>query len=824
VVLDFAKLNSNTSGKQTDPRKLFTTLKRAPRFKRPLDEQADVLDSWYPRRTSRNITLKMNTGAGKTVVGLLCLQSCLNEGVKPAVYVTPDKFLTEQVVREAGDLGIAMTQDPEDADFRAGRAILVINIFKLINGRSVFGVGRKKIPLGVVVVDDAHACLTTASEQFSIRITDESIRDELLSLFKDDLKAQSASGLLDIKAGDPQVVMAVPYWAWQSKQDDVLAILHANRQGPELEWHWPLLDDVIPLCVCAVGGACIEIAPRFLPIDKIPSFTSAERRIYMTATLADDTILVSHFLADAAEVSNPIVPKGGGDLGDRMILAPQEINPNYTTDEIAELIVSIAEDCNVVVIVPSAARAAGYWSKRADQVLNKDTIEEGVAKLRKGHVGLTVLVNKYDGLDLPGEACELLVIDGLPEVHGLIERVEMAAIDGTKPQLLRQIQRIEQGMGRGVRSNDDHCVVLLLGARLSQRMHEAEANALFSPGTRAQVELGRKVAEQIRAKPLSELEEVIDLCLDQDDEWVQASRDAVANAPANSGARVDKTTVLLREAFDAARMKRYDIAAVKAQAAVDSSAGDATQGYLKQQLAEYRNFLDPAAAQEIQISAVALNKRLLKPLIGASYSKLNAPASGQAAAAARFMRKRFLGGNDLVIFTNGLLEDLRWGEENSTRFEAAMRELGSFLGFGSQRPEQDIGKGPDNLWALGELRYLVIECKSGATSAKISKKDTNQLNGSIVWFESTYDDTCKCTPIMVHMRTTFEGAASPDAAIRIMDETGLDRLKNAIRAFATALAANSKYGDPEEVERQMKQHKLDARAIVGLATVKPGKK
>ena len=109
MVLDFAKLNNNTSGKQTDPRKLFTTLKRAPRFKRPLDEQADVLDSWHARRTSKDVTLKMNTGAGKTVVGLLCLQSCLNEGVKPAVYVTPDKFLTEQVVREAGELGIAVT-------------------------------------------------------------------------------------------------------------------------------------------------------------------------------------------------------------------------------------------------------------------------------------------------------------------------------------------------------------------------------------------------------------------------------------------------------------------------------------------------------------------------------------------------------------------------------------------------------------------------------------------------------------------------------------------------------------------------------------------
>ncbi|MDH8426033.1 hypothetical protein QIG80_27555, partial [Klebsiella pneumoniae] len=74
--------------KQTDPRKIFTTLKRDARFKRPLDEQADVLDAWYARRKAKDLTLKMNTGGGKTVVGLLCLQSSLNENIKPAVYIT----------------------------------------------------------------------------------------------------------------------------------------------------------------------------------------------------------------------------------------------------------------------------------------------------------------------------------------------------------------------------------------------------------------------------------------------------------------------------------------------------------------------------------------------------------------------------------------------------------------------------------------------------------------------------------------------------------------------------------------------------------------
>jgi hypothetical protein len=86
----------------------------------------------------------------------------------------------------------------------------------------------------------------------------------------------------------------------------------------------------------------------------------------------------------------------------------------------------------------------------------------------------------------------------------------------------------------------------------------------------------------------------------------------------------------------------YDLAVDKIQAAIDATNETTIKGYLKQQLAEHKNFLDPAAAQEIQISALSLNNRLLRPLIGASYSKLTAPSSGQAAAAASFTIRQLL--------------------------------------------------------------------------------------------------------------------------------------------------------------------------------------
>jgi hypothetical protein len=154
-----------------------------------------------------------------------------------------------------------------------------------------------------------------------------------------------------------------------------------------------------------------------------------------------------------------------------------------------------------------------------------------------------------------------------------------------------------------------------------------------------------------------------------------------------------------------------------------------------------------------------------------------------------------------------------------------MKDLGKFLGFGSQRPEDEIGRGPDNLWALGDLNYLVIECKSGAVIAdKVDKGDTNQLNGSIIWFGERYDKSCKMTPIMVHPKTVFEFAASAHSDIRIVNRTGLTKLRDAVRAYAISLATSGGFKDTSIVTKQLSHHRLSATDIVGLCTVSQGAK
>ena len=186
-----------------------------------------------------------------------------------------------------------------------------------------------------------------------------------------------------------------------------------HKAGSELLFSLDLIIDVIDLCQCVLSAKRLEFAPRCIPIDIIPALSSARRKVYMTATLANDGILVTHVKARPEAISKPIKPKGAGDMGDRMIITPQDLNQEIKFAELKEFCANISKSRNVVTIVPSKPQA-DQWRDVARLVLDKDNINEGVGRLKSGYVRLVVLLNKYDGIDLPGKACELLVLDGLP--------------------------------------------------------------------------------------------------------------------------------------------------------------------------------------------------------------------------------------------------------------------------------------------------------------------------------------------------------------------------------------------------------------------------
>jgi hypothetical protein len=116
--------------------------------------------------------------------------------------------------------------------------------------------------------------------------------------------------------------------------------------------------------------------------------------------------------------------------------------------------------------------------------------------------------------------------------------------------------------------------------------------------------------------------------------------------------------------------------------------------------------------------------------------RLRGRAGEQAEAAAAYMRDHYSSGSHLLIAVNAILDDLAFDTDPARvdPFEQAVADLGTDLGFTTQRPERDFKRAPDDMWAFGGHAYAVIECKNAAATDFIRKTDLDQLSGSLSWF------------------------------------------------------------------------------------------
>ena len=498
-----SKLSSSSANNNIEPREIFMSLpKRDKKYEYPRDIQTDVWNQWFSNRDKKDTIIKMNTGSGKTVVGLMILQSCLNEGKGPAVYVVPDNYLVNQVLKEAEKLGLRATTNRDDYFYTENKSILITNIQSLVNGKSAFGMreaGNHKI--GSIIIDDVHSCFDIIKSQFSLNITyEDKLYHEIIECLKPSLQLYNKRTFECItESDDPLKRLLVPFWVWHDKSDDIFRIIkkYDNDLHENVFFTLPLIENHFSMCNCVITSKCIEITPKEVTMSLISSFESAQRRIFMSATLSDDSVFTSAIGLMPDRINKVITPDKADDIGSRLVLFPRHLNTSITDEEIRNYIVSISKGYNVVVIVPSFNKAA-VWENLGGIVASKDNIIEIVQKLKTNHLGLVVVVNRYDGIDLPDDACRMLVIDGLPPLSSNYNKYVQSIDKNSEIMVREQIQRIEQGMGRGVRSNSDSCCVVLMGNDIANSLFVQNGTEYFSNATKAQFNLSRKLWDELK--------------------------------------------------------------------------------------------------------------------------------------------------------------------------------------------------------------------------------------------------------------------------------------------------------------------------------------
>ncbi len=774
--------------------------------------QRPIFEEWHKnRRGQRDNIIKLHTGHGKTVIGLVILQSCLNERKGPAVYICPNKYLVSQTIQQAKDFGINAIEIPETGDFPSdfinSNSILVITCKKLFNGLSTFGVvGSRKEPIeiGSLVMDDAHSCLEIMREAFSIRCPrnnkdgkENALWKEMFSLFSDTLSKQAPGTFNDIKNGD-DFILAVPFWTWQNKLTDVMSILSKEKDN-QLKFVWNLIKDVLPRCNCIFSGDSFEISPRMLPVQYVPSFALAKRRFFLSATLTEDAFLIKDLNLEPESVRNPLTTEVEKYSGERLFILPRLIHNEIKRKQIISWLSNLAKkkiDYGIVAIVPSTTRSWD-WEKEGATIADKDNIYENIEEL-KGKVlrignnidNILTLINRYDGIDLPDNSCRILCLDSLPGYMSLYDRYFQKSRTDSKIQQQLRAQRIEQGVGRGVRGKTDWCIIIITGNDLVNFFASEYRLSLLSNETREQILIGADLAEKMKGEggSLSVVNTLIQQCLNRDEGWKEYYRQRMKSITIKKpNEDYIEQYLIEKEAEDLFSKGLIPEAIKKVQKLIYRTDNKSDKGWYLQLMATYQYATNQSESMSTQLKAHEENNWLFIPETGITYSRMSSGTEPKSHRISCWI-KSHRNYNDVLVDLQSTLDKLCFGVISDS-FEEGVKELGSKLGFISQRPEQEYHEGPDDFWIDGNT-YLIIECKNYAKidRKKIYKKETGQMNNSIGWFKRNYPSSTGL-PIIIHPSDTYDTGAyiTSDEDARVLLPEKLEGFKSNILNFFRSL-------------------------------------
>jgi replicative superfamily II helicase len=840
-MIDFSKyLGQQGSEKKKNPLEIYESLDRAS-DKGPLRlVQSEVLTDWHINYgQAKDVIIKLHTGQGKTLIGLLILQSRLNETNQPVLYLCPNKLLAEQTCEQAKQFGIKYCQVDKNnhlpQEFLDGESVLITHVQMLFNGLTKFKLRQRALLVNSIVLDDSHACIDSIQDAFTIKIErGENLYNELLSLFENDLSEQGLSKTEEIKQGEFDSFLPVPYWAWSDKISEVIALIVKNKEKEFIVFAWQLIGDMIQDCQCIISGTSIEIAPYLNPVDLFGTFSRCPHRVFMSATTNNDAFFIKSLGVEMEVVKHPLKYVGEKWSGEKLILIPYLIHEDLNR----VLIVNrFAQDdpkrkFGVVVLTPSK-EASRLWKERGARVADKWSIGEVISDLRSGNFSQTVvLANRYDGIDLPDDACRILILDSKPFASLLSERLQEHYRENSRVIDIKIAQKIEQGLGRAVRGEKDYCTIIITGSDLINVMRTKGFKKYFSGQTNKQIEIGMDVGKLAIEQRSSDDDEIvlanlIGLSTKRDDNWKKyysKQMDSVAE-PSPDNDLLDLLH-LERKAEELHISGEHSKAIETIQKLLDTHVepnDKIERAYYLQEMGRYAYRNQKSISNAYQVNAYKTNKLLLKPTHGIEFQKLKMDKR-RGENIVNWL-KSFESYEDLQIQVSQLYNDLSFGIK-SDKFEHALCILGLSLGFASERPDKELKRGPDNLWNVQGDSYVLFECKNQVDEdrSEISKSEAEQMMSSYAWFKLNYVSSSVKSILIIPTKNVVQATSFLDP-VDILRKKGLNALKlNWKRFFEEFREYKLDTITETQIDTYLRLHQLTVEDILNGYTEKPVQK
>lgn len=830
------------------PEDLYDTLQGTdPNVRHLWSHQADALRTYYEEfRESSDVALEFPTGAGKTLVGLLIAEWRRLMFRERVAFVCPTNQLAHQAASKATGYGVDAVLligshrewAPADrAAFEAGNAVAITNYHHIFNS-------NPKLDAQALVFDDAHAGEPAVIGRWKIEADrDTDLYDALREIVEPSLPGHFARAIgeddLDPKARYDVELVPPPVVASQEGRIAAALDEHVEADSPA-SYAWSVVRTGLASCLIYVSWSSILIRPLIAPTATLPEFADTRQRVYMSATLGQAGELERSF--GVRKIDRIPLPRGWERQGSgrRLPLFPSLAGEADFHESIKE---AMRRAEHSLVIAPSERQAdiaAETYVPDEIPIVERDEIREDFDAFTEQDAAVLVLANRYDGMDLPDEACRLVLLHGLPIGTHLQERFLVETL-GAREALDERIRtRVTQGMGRATRNRQDFAVVIFTGSELTSFISREDVRASIRPELQAELELGLSYAdEEVSSLP------AIEAFFDQGDDWepvekyLRGRADELESKPMPGAEPLSAAARHEIRAWEHAWRDDFAGARDHARAAAQALVGEA----VKQYRALWR-YLSASWAQTVaERSGDDVDRRLAAELQREAknafaslrwYPRFTAEAeaptvgpeySWRADRAADWLDRHRRGAR-----LNRELEQLerRIASNEWQEFELGLEALGSILGFESLRPNETAD--PDCAWREGTELWMLWEAKTmEGADGQIPAREIRQANTHHTWVarQLGWEEPRDSVTVVVCSREEIH----PDG-VSVANERLALASPEAVRAIAErATAALAAAGNeapaltPERLRERMGQlfveHRLETATLLKeLASVR----
>lgn len=789
--------------------------------------QGDVIRAYAEKhQKTADLALELPTGTGKTLPGLLIAEWVRRQTQEPVLYATPTKQLAQQVMKTAGREGIPAAlltgshhswPSADAAAVEGGMAIGVTTYSSVFNSSPKVPVPR------LLMFDDAHAGEQFVGNEYGLNIRRHEDEGAYLAIleplkpFLSGLLIQRLQGAPDPGAHHQiRLVMPAVDDAALTRLDGVLAGL-----PKKFSYKVAMIRSGLASCCVYLSYSGIQIRPMIPPTFENAVFARAKQRIYLSATLGAGGELERAF-GRREIVRMPLPTKTQPRSGRRLFVFP-DLVPGGDAVGLTKRIIALTNKALVLSqeTVANTEAIARELAGPGVPVMGRDDLDgQGLDKFAKAATGVLGLANRYDGLDLPGDTCRIVVLEGKPDAVGLQERFLSERAEANSALAERLRTRIVQGAGRCTRGPNDYAVVVVLGSDIMKYFSRPENRKALEPELQAEVEFGWQ--NSVGIDP-DEVVANVETFLAHGAEWrgqgepmvAEFRQEAVKVEPAGAEA-LGLAAPLEVEAWLLAFSGQWTRASEKLQVAVTHVGSEATRGY--------RGLLLYLAGVWLHLGARDEPQR-------AHARQLVRDATLAAKRGTWLREMRDLPGSDKVppvamdvIAVNSIVARLRGqlktkrlnadikemidalNQEEAREYERGLTLLGSFLGAESSKPK---GQGRcDSAWVWGTEVWMTIEAKSEEHhDGLLPLKDLRQANTQLDQLAADRGEDhppAGSSAIIVSDRLTVDPQHAPvaNAAVHLASTGVLAEIASDTAAVWSDLLTTATRIPTESVQRQ----------------------